>query len=56
MSNEIYSKSFWGIGACNRIGWGIVYKPFAGCSTPIVDNYVTRVLADGGELESINCI
>tara|TARA_R110000803_G_scaffold73224_1_gene137006 strand:- start:39 stop:236 length:198 start_codon:yes stop_codon:yes gene_type:complete len=32
MANEIYSKSWWGKGACNDIGWGIVYQQYAGCS------------------------
>ena len=32
MANEIYSKSWWGSGVCNNsIGWGIVYKAYAGC-------------------------
>ena len=33
MANEIYSKSWWGSGVCdNTVGWGLVYKPYAGCS------------------------
>tara|TARA_R110000803_G_scaffold21725_5_gene54464 strand:- start:1516 stop:1692 length:177 start_codon:yes stop_codon:yes gene_type:complete len=56
MANEIYSKSWWGKGACNSIGWGIVYKEYAGCNTPIVTSYILRVEADGGTLESIECI
>ena len=33
MANEIYYKSWWGRGVCdNTIGWGIVYKIYAGCS------------------------
>ena len=32
MANEIYSKSWWGSGVCfNTVGWGLVYKPYAGC-------------------------
>ena len=34
---EIYYKTWWGIGACNNIGWGIVYKPFVDC-TPSLYN------------------
>tara|TARA_R110002050_G_scaffold273921_1_gene418135 strand:+ start:25 stop:225 length:201 start_codon:yes stop_codon:yes gene_type:complete len=33
MANEIYSKSWWGSGVCdNTVGWGLIYKPYAGCS------------------------
>ena len=33
MANEIYYKSWWGRGVCdNTVGWGIVYKIYAGCS------------------------
>lgn len=33
MANEIYSRSWWGRGVCdNTVGWGIVYKEYAGCS------------------------
>ena len=35
MANEIYSKSWWGSGVCfNTVGWGLVYKPYAGCVVP----------------------
>ena len=30
MANEIYLKSWWGKGACNDVGWGIVYQQYAG--------------------------
>ena len=34
MANEIYSKSWWGSGVCdNTVGWGLVYKPYAGCGS-----------------------
>ena len=60
MANEIYSKTWWGIGVCtNTINWGYVYKPYANCGgglTPIQEAYKTRVEADGGIVESINCI
>ena len=33
IGSPIYTKSFWGKGACNNnAGWGIIYRPFAGCS------------------------
>ena len=32
MANEIYLKSWWGKGACNDVGWGIIYQQYAGCS------------------------
>jgi|TARA_R110000796_G_scaffold218629_1_gene334543 hypothetical protein len=33
MANEIYSKSWWGNGVCdNTVGWGLIYKIYAGCS------------------------
>ena len=56
MANEIYSKSWWGVGACNSVGWGIVYKAYAGCDSAITLAYITRVEADGGTVESPQCI
>ena len=53
MANEIYSKSWWGVGACNNIGWGIIYKAYAGC---LSSNFTLRVEADGGTVESPECI
>jgi hypothetical protein len=31
MANEIYLKSWWGTGACNVLGWGLIYKPYVTC-------------------------
>ncbi len=46
MANEIYSKSWWGSGVCdNTVGWGIVYKPYAGC-TPAETRFVISVKTD----------
>ena len=28
----IYDKTWWGLGACNNVGWGSVYKPFVDCT------------------------
>ena len=60
MANEIYSKSWWGRGVCdNTVGWGIVYKPYAGCTyIPSWETklFIERVEADGGVVESPKCI
>ena len=57
MANEIYSSSWWGIGACNEVGWGIVYKEYAGCLTSIIiADFTARVIADGGTVESPACL
>ena len=59
MANEIYSSSWWGIGPCNDVGWGIIYKQYAGCGNnvqPIIDAFVARVIADGGTVESQACL
>ena len=56
MANEIYNSSWWGVGACNDIGWGIVYKPYAGCETLFESRYISRVAAAGGTTEATSCI
>jgi hypothetical protein len=59
MANEIYSKSWWGDGVCNNtVGWGLIYKPYAGCepASDITVNFIARVKADGGRIESSQCI
>jgi hypothetical protein len=46
MANEIYDKSWWGDGVCNNtVGWGLVYKPYAGC-TPAETRFVISVKTD----------
>ena len=56
MANEIYSRSWWGRGVCdNTVGWGIIYKPYAGCGT-LTSLFIERVTADGGIVESPQCI
>ncbi len=42
---EIYYKTWWGIGACNNIGWGIVYKPYVDC-TPTLQ---FEIIAENGD-------
>ena len=57
MANEIYSSSWWGIGPCNKVGWGIVYKQYADCLVPvIIADFTARVIADGGTVESPACL
>ena len=58
MANEIYSSSWWGIGPCNEVGWGIVYKQYAGCGPVpvIIADFTARVIADGGTVESPACL
>jgi len=57
MANEIYSSSWWGIGPCNEVGWGIVYKQYADCLVPvIIADFTARVIADGGTVESPACL
>ena len=46
MANEIYSNSWWGSGVCdNTVGWGLVYKTYAGC-TPVETRFVISVKTD----------
>ena len=58
MANEIYSSSWWGIGPCNEVGWGIVYKQYANCGPVpgIIADFTARVIADGGTVESPACL
>lgn len=54
MANEIYSKSWWGSGVCdNTVGWGIVYKPYAGCSA--VDGLLVTLQARATYYENATC-
>ena len=54
--NEIYKSTNWGNVCSALTGWGNIYKSIANCNTPIVDAYEIRVIADGGSIESLNCI
>ena len=54
---SIYDKSWFGIGVCtSKTGWGIIYKSIAGCETPQQEEFSDRVIADGGIIESLQCI
>ena len=54
MANEIYSKSWWGSGVCdNTVGWGLVYKPYAGCSA--VDVLLVTLQARATYYENVTC-
>ena len=53
MANEIYNVSWWG--SPTRNGWGNIYYLFALLS-PLGDRFSDRVLADGGTVESLNCV
>ena len=54
MANEIYSKSWWGSGVCdNTVGWGLVYKPYAGCSA--VPALLLTLQARADFYENVTC-
>lgn len=54
MANEIYSKSWWGDGVCdNTVGWGLIYKPYAGCSA--VDGLLVTLQARSTYYENVTC-
>ena len=49
----IYPLSWWGEGIYNTIYWGSIYPATA--SAGILD-FITRVEADNGILEALNCL
>ena len=54
MANEIYLKSWWGRGVCdNTVGWGIVYKIYAGCSA--VPALLLTLQARATYYENVTC-
>jgi|TARA_B110000259_G_scaffold111311_1_gene127176 hypothetical protein len=54
MANEIYFKSWWGRGVCdNTVGWGIVYKIYAGCSA--VPALLLTLQARATYYENVTC-
>jgi hypothetical protein len=54
IGSDIYTKSFWGKGACdNTVGWGIIYRPFAGCSA--VDGLLVTLQARATYYENATC-
>ena len=52
---SIYGSTWWGEGVNNDIGWGSIYEAIAGGSS-LTQEYLNRVLADGGVVESAECI
>ncbi|MCP4486598.1 MAG: hypothetical protein GY820_04655 [Gammaproteobacteria bacterium] len=53
---KIYEYTWWGIGVnSNTISWGKSYEELAGFSE-LVQRFVLRVEADGGVVESENCV
>jgi len=54
---KIYESSWWGIGvSTNTISWGSIYRDFSSNISFLAEKYTTRVEADGGVVESINCV
>jgi len=51
---KIYDSTYWGVGVDNNISWGIVYKNL-GLEQHTKD-FQTRVLLDGGVIESLGCV
>jgi len=41
----IYDKTWWGLGACNNVGWGSVYKPFVDCTPTLL----FEIIAENGD-------
>ena len=52
MANEIYNSSWWG--SPTATGWGNMYYNYI--VSFYARNYSDRVIADGGVVESLNCV
>ena len=52
---KIYESTYWG-NTDNNIGWGSVYAYLAGVVPALVSEFVSRVAADGGSVESTECL
>ena len=53
---KIYETSYWGIGVTtNTISWGSIYLSIAGF-IELTNRYKERVEADGGVVESLECL
>ena len=53
---KIYDSTWWGVGVTsNTINWGSSYSDIAGFSI-LTYRYQDRVEADGGVVESLNCV
>jgi len=53
MANEIYNSSWWGNPTI--AGWGNIYYQFA-FPSPLSNRFSSRVIADGGTVESLECV
>ena len=54
MFGKIYETTWWGNPTANA--WGNIYYDLAITETQLVTDFRTRVEADGGIIESIECI
>ena len=54
MANEIYKSSWWGSPVNN--GWGGIYYDLAQTLSLLELRYIERVEADGGVVESTECL
>ena len=52
---KIYESTYWG-NTDNNISWGKVYADLAGVVPALVSEFVSRVEADGGSVESTECL
>ena len=54
---KIYETTWFGSGVLdNNISWGIVYADLTGVVPVIVSDFSARVIADGGSVESTQCL
>tara|TARA_R110002126_G_scaffold127912_1_gene270330 strand:- start:321 stop:518 length:198 start_codon:yes stop_codon:yes gene_type:complete len=54
MFGKIYETTWWGNPTINA--WGNIYYDLAQTEPLLIINFRTRVLADSGTIESIECI
>ena len=52
---KIYESTWWG-NTDNNISWGKAYADLAGVVPALVSEFVSRVEADGGSVESTECL
>ena len=52
---KIYESTYWG-NTDNNISWGKAYADLAGVVPALVSEFVSRVVADGGSVESTECL
>jgi len=54
---KIYETTWWGIGvSTNTISWGKSYADLAGGINLVTQRFADRVEADGGTVESLECV